>query len=140
MKVSSVFYSVQYPTVDQSNSFMFNIQPKLTKFDFGEQRRELQRHIIPVLKIIRKKSRLNREMIWNIWKKSKLKCEMICKVLKKGKLNNEMIWKIWKIYVLVIITPKENSSSSPSLPPSPPAAAAAIALTFHPKHVTNKNK
>ena len=65
-------------------------------------------------------------MIWKIWKKSKLKCEMICKVLNKGKLNNEMIWKIWKIYVLVIITPKENSSSS--LTPSPPAAAAAIAL------------
>jgi len=29
------------PTVDQSNSFIFNIQPKLTKFDFGAQCREL---------------------------------------------------------------------------------------------------
>jgi hypothetical protein len=31
-----------------------------------------------------------------------------------------MIWKIWKIPVLVIITPKETSSSSlpPSLPPT----------------------
>jgi hypothetical protein len=28
-----------------------------------------------------------------------------------------MIWKIWKISVLVIITPKETSSSS-SLPPT----------------------
>ena len=63
-----------------------------------------------------------------------------------------MIWKIWKISVFVIITPKR--------PPPPPAAAAAtaaiaaattttaaaaaaaaaIALKFHPKHVTNKNK
>jgi hypothetical protein len=33
---------------------------------------------------------------------------------KKGKLNSEMIWKIWKISVLVIITPKETSSSSSS--------------------------
>ena len=61
---------------------------------------------------------------------------------KKGKLNSEMIWKIWKIPVLIIITHKESSSSS--LPPRPPAAAAAataaIALKFHPKHVTNKNK
>jgi hypothetical protein len=36
----------------KSNSFIFNIQPKLTKFDFEPQRRELYRHIIPVLKII----------------------------------------------------------------------------------------
>jgi hypothetical protein len=47
-----------------------------------------------------------------------------------------MIWKIWKIYVLVIITPKETSF----LPPPPPAAAAAITLQFYPKHVINKNK
>ena len=43
---------------------------------------------------------------------------------------SEMIWKIWKIYVLVIITPKETSSSSSavattaflpaSAPPPPP--------------------
>ena len=53
-----------------------------------------------------------------IWKKNKLKCEMIWKtselksekIWKKGKLNSEMIWKIWKISVLVIITPKETSS------------------------------
>jgi hypothetical protein len=40
MKVSSVFLPGN-PTGDQSNSFMFNIEPKLTKFDFGAQRREL---------------------------------------------------------------------------------------------------
>ena len=65
-----------------------------------------------------------------------------------------MIWKIWKISVLVIITPKESSSSSSSLrPPTPAVVAAAaihtyhraasastISLKFHPKHVTNKNK
>ena len=42
----------QNPIVDQGNSFIFNIQPKLTKFGFDPQRRELYRHIIPVLKII----------------------------------------------------------------------------------------
>ena len=36
-----------------------------------------------------------------IWKKPKLKSEK----LEKGKLKSEMIWKIWKISVLVIITP-----------------------------------
>ena len=58
MKVSSVVYPVYGTTFnqnnsfifniqpkltiyDQSNSFIFNIQPKLTKFDFGAQRREL---------------------------------------------------------------------------------------------------
>jgi hypothetical protein len=30
----------------------------------------------------------------------------------KGKLNSEMIWKIWKISVLVLITPKDTSSST----------------------------
>jgi hypothetical protein len=40
--------------------------------------------------------------------------------------------------VLVIITHKETSSSSASA--SVAAATAAIALKFHPKHVTNKNK
>ena len=61
-----------------------------------------------------------------------------------------MILKIWKIFVLVIFKPKETSSSS--LPPHPPPAAetvaiytypraaAAIALKYHPKYVTNKNK
>jgi hypothetical protein len=77
-------------------------------------------------------------------------------------LNSEKIWKIWKISVLVIITPKESSSSF--LRPLTPAAAAvaaaintylraaaintylraaaasAISLKFHPEHVTNKNK
>ena len=37
---------------------------------------------------MRKKSRLNCEMIWKIWKKSKLK--------------SEMIWKIWKKIVKTI--------------------------------------
>jgi hypothetical protein len=40
-----------------------------------------------------------------------------------------MIWKIWKISVLVIITPKETSSSSTlHLPPPVTAAAAAAAM------------
>jgi hypothetical protein len=68
-----------------------------------------------------------------------------------------MTWNIWKISVLVIITPKgtsfSSSSSSSSCPPpvaaaaaasssaaAAAAAAAAIALKFHSKHVTNKNK
>jgi hypothetical protein len=51
--------------------------------------------------------------------------------MEESKLNSEKIWKIWKISVLVIITPKETSSS---------AAAYSITLKFHPKHVTNKNK
>ena len=51
--------------------------------------------------------------------------------MEESKLNSEKIWKIWKISVLVIITPKETSSS---------AAASSITLKFHPKHVTNKNK
>ena len=38
---------------------------------------------------MRKKSRLNCEMIWKIWKKSKLKCEMIWKTWKKGKSNSD---------------------------------------------------
>jgi hypothetical protein len=41
---------------------------------------------------------------------------------EKGKLNSEMIWKIWKISVLVIITPKETSSS---------AAATLLLLTLY---------
>jgi hypothetical protein len=45
--------------------------------------------------------------------------------MEKGKLNSEMIWKIWKISVLVIITPKETSSS---LPPPPPAATTTAVL------------
>ena len=32
---------------------------------------------------MRKKGRLNCEMIWKIWKKSKLKCENIWKIQKK---------------------------------------------------------
>jgi hypothetical protein len=51
----------------------------------------------------------NCEIIGKIWKKPKLKSEQFG---KKGKLKSEMIWKIWKISVLVIITPKETSSSS----------------------------
>jgi hypothetical protein len=54
----------------------------------------------------------NCEIIGKIWKKPKLKSEQFG---KKGKLKSEMIWKIWKISVLVIITPKETSSSSSSL-------------------------
>jgi hypothetical protein len=38
-------------------------------------------------------------------------CEKIWKIWKKGKM-------IWKISVLVIITPKETSSSSSSFPPT----------------------
>ena len=41
---------------------------------------------------MRKKSKLNSEMIWKIQKKSK----MICKIQKKSKLNSEKIWKLWK--------------------------------------------
>ena len=44
--------------------------------------------------------------------KSKLNSEKIWKMRKKSRLNSVMIWKIWKISVLVIITPKETSSSS----------------------------
>ena len=54
-------------------------------------------------------SKLNSEKIWKLWKKSRLNSEMIW---KKGKLNSEMIWKIWKISVVVIITPKETTSTS----------------------------
>jgi hypothetical protein len=79
--------------------------------------------------------------------------------MKKGKLNSEIIWKIWKISVLVIITPKTPPPHAPpslllrGRPPPPllaplpssssssaAAAAAAIALKFQPKHVTNINK
>jgi hypothetical protein len=45
--------------------------------------------------------------------------------MEKGKLNSEMIWKIWKISVLVIITPKETSSSSSA------AAATLLLLTLY---------
>ena len=44
---------------------------------------------------ILKKSKLNREKIWKMWKKSRLNCE-IWKIWKKNKLNSEKIWKIWK--------------------------------------------
>jgi hypothetical protein len=50
--------------------------------------------------------------MWEIW--------------KKRELNSEKILKIWKISVLVIITPKETSSFLPPSSSSP--AAAAIAL------------
>jgi hypothetical protein len=40
-----------------------------------------------------KKSMLNREMIWKIWKKGKLNSE---KIWKKAKLNTGKIWKIQK--------------------------------------------
>jgi hypothetical protein len=43
--------------------------------------------------------------------------------MEKGKLDSEMIWKIWKISVLVIITPKETSSSA--------AAATLLLLTLY---------
>jgi hypothetical protein len=75
------------------------------------------------------------------------------KIWRKSKLNSEKIWNIWKISALVIITLKETSSSSlpPPPPPSPPpptvtsssaaaAGAAAIVFKFHPKHVTSKHK
>jgi hypothetical protein len=42
-----------------------------------------------------------------------------------------MIWKIWKISVLVIVTPKKTSSFS-CLPPPPPGAAAATTATASP--------
>jgi hypothetical protein len=45
------------------------------------------------------------EMIWKIWKKSKLKSEKIMENMEKGKLNSEMLWKL---SVLVIITPKNK--------------------------------
>jgi hypothetical protein len=50
-----------------------------------------------------------------------LKSEKIGKIWKNGKLNSEMIWKIWKISVLVIITPKDTSSSFSPCPPPPPS-------------------
>jgi hypothetical protein len=63
-------------------------------------------------------------------------------------LNSELIWKIWKISVLVIITPKETSllllqQQQPYTPQSSsshahPRTAAAIALKFHPKHEKQK--
>jgi hypothetical protein len=70
-------------------------------------------------------------------------------IWRKSKLNSEKIWKIWKISVLVIITPRDllflllRRRPPPSPPPSPTSAAAAtaaITLKFHPKHATNKNK
>ena len=36
-----------------------------------------------------KNSRLNCEMIWNVWKKSKLNSEKIWKIQMKSKLNSE---------------------------------------------------
>ena len=36
-----------------------------------------------------KKSRLNCEMIWTIWKKGKLNSDKIWTIWKKGKLNSE---------------------------------------------------
>jgi hypothetical protein len=64
-------------------------------------------------------------------------------------LNSELIWKIWKISVLVIITPKETSlllqqqQQQPYTPQSSsshahPRTAAAIAKKFHPKHEKQK--
>ena len=38
---------------------------------------------------MRKKGRLNCEMIWKIWEKSKLNSEKIGKIRKKYKLNSE---------------------------------------------------
>ena len=49
--------------------------------------------------------------------------------MKKSKLNSEMIWKIWKISVLVIPTPKETPSfrlPPPQPPPPPPSSSPSI--------------
>jgi hypothetical protein len=48
---------------------------------------------------MRKKSRLNSEMLWKIWKKGKSNSDKIWTRWKKGKPNSEKIWKIWKIIV-----------------------------------------
>jgi hypothetical protein len=41
-RISNKYESFEYFLPgDQNNSFIFNMQPKLTKFDFGAQRREL---------------------------------------------------------------------------------------------------
>jgi hypothetical protein len=58
--------------------------------------------------------------------------EKIWKMRKKSRLNCEMIWKIWKISVLVKITPKETSSSDDAAsaaallhrPPPPPSSSS----------------
>ena len=42
---------------------------------------------------MQKKSRLNCEMIWNIWEKGKLNSEKIWKIQRKGKSNSEKIWE-----------------------------------------------
>ena len=89
-----------------------------------------------------KKGKLNSGKIRKIWKKGKSNSAEIWEIQKKivkrydkdgrkvswivkryekygkkTKLNSEMIWKIWKISVLVKITPKETSSCSSLSPP-----------------------
>ena len=55
--------------------------------------------------------------------------------LGKGKLNSEMIWKIWKISVLVIITPEETStscsSSSSASSSFPPTASSSSSTNWY---------
>ena len=59
---------------------------------------------------MRKKSRLNCEIIWKIRKKSKLNIEMIWKMWKKGKLKSGKIWKIkwWQNFVRNVIIEINN--------------------------------
>jgi hypothetical protein len=52
---------------------------------------------------MRKKSKLNSEKIWKIWKKSKLKCEMVWKIWRKSKLNSEKIWKMGMCTLTIVM-------------------------------------
>ena len=46
---------------------------------------------------MQKKSQLNSEMIWKIWKKSKLNSgKILDNMEEKSKLNSEKLWKIQK--------------------------------------------
>ena len=66
---------------------------------------------------MRKKSKLNSEKIWKIWKKSKLKCEMVWKIWRKSKLNSEKIWKMGMCTLTIVMKMcGENNVTSGHLP------------------------
>ena len=75
----------------------------------------------------------------DIMNESKLNCEKIWKIQKKGKLNSEKIWKIQKKRAYIRHHHQRRRAATAALLHRI-LAAVAIALKFHPKHVTNKNK
>ena len=73
---------------------------------------------------MRKKSKLNSEKIWKIWKKSKLKCEMVLKIWRKSKLNSEKIWKMGKCTSTIVRKKRGKVTSLPvTCPTSLPVTA-----------------